>query len=386
MIANKRLKTIYIWTISLTLFFHILNTVEIGGVKLFYIPSIISAILAIFILLKEGINKKLFLVVFLFLIVTYISAFLSSYINVLSSANSLCIIIIGCLGLTYCDKKQICRVNNIIIPIGLFMLIWAFLFSPLYNKYRFTGFYDDPNYLCTTLIIYLYLILIQLDYVSIKLKTILICELLILIFLFTITLSRTGIFCSIIILFSGVYKYLKNNKLGFLVIFVVLSLVIARTNYISYTDMLSERFFSNKDNVSSATNLREELSLQYLSIVINNPEYLFFGLGIGATGNAKQLNLPVRINYIRDHNTYTSCISEQGIIGLLLLLLIIYYCTKNIFFSTTRTLLRSITFCSLILFGASIWQMTYFPFWFGIFLLVNLNNRKYENNTYTPSR
>jgi len=116
-----------------------------------------------------------------------------------------------------------------------------------------------------------------------------------------------------------------------------------------------------------------ELSLQGIKYVLQNPFRWFIGLGLGETGREEAI--PFRIDYHRDHNTITSCITEQGIIAFLFYVMILLEIWKNICcrndLRNLEKMLRLTFFLVLGLFSLSIWQMTYLPYWWLLFLLDN---------------
>ncbi len=380
---------IYIWTISLSLMFHIFNTFEIGGLKIFYFPSILSSLLAIIIISKQNRYKLLTILISGFIIITFLSAALSKYTGAIGSAVNLLTIILSTYGLFFCDFRKVAKINTLLLPCVLLGLYWCFLYSSLYDKYRFTGFYNDPNYLCTSLIIYIYIVVYNILYCNRKYQIIYIIALLLLLFLVFITLSRTGIICSVLIIIFSLTKLLRRSKLTIPLILISCCIATASIDIDKYETMLNDRIFNNRDNASSATNLRTQLSIQYAKAVINTPEYWLFGLGIGATVAPYESNIFVKIPNIRDHNTITSCFSEQGCIGLILYMVILFMIWKRIISYKTGSFFQKITYLSLILFSISIWQMTYLPFWFALFLISgqlpkqNINN--HESMAYYQS-
>lgn len=387
MLLNTKLEKAYIWSISLALFLHIYNTTEIGGIKLFYIPSVISCIFSIALIKKNAARAHFTWLLLLYIIVTFISAFLSNYSNAIGSATNLFIILTATYGINYCNPIQISKINLLFIPLVLLGLFWCFLYSPLYDKYRFMGFYNDPNYLCTTLFIYVYIIfnIINREKKSSWLNISLLLPLLFLIF---VTLSRTGIFCTLIIVLVGTFKLLKNSKLSLIFILVPIMCFTSLVDFGRYTDMLTERIFTDKNNAGAATSLREDLSTQYIDAVTDDLGFAIWGIGIGGTGNPSESQILVKRPGIRDHNTFTSCFSEQGIIGFVIFLLICGIKTKNTLLSTKISLYQKVSLMMLLLFALSIWQMTYLPFWYAFFLLTNPGKKHYdyENMAHTQSR
>ena len=128
-------------------------------------------------------------------------------------------------------------------------------------------------------------------------------EIILLLFFFMITLSRTGIACCVILLIGGLYKYFKSHKFTVIILLGIGLFLFSQSEYMVYFDMLQDRIFTKSDNVSSATDLRGQLSRQYVSIILDQPEYLFFGLGVGATGHSQELGILVKESHIRDPNT-----------------------------------------------------------------------------------
>ena len=95
--------------------------------------------------------------------------------------------------------------------------------------FRYTGFYNDPNYLCTTLIVFLTLVLCEFSRIDNKyIKVGLIVEILIIVFLVTTTVSRTGLLCVIVMLAISMWGYLKKHTIPSV---IVVSLAIGSFVY-----------------------------------------------------------------------------------------------------------------------------------------------------------
>ena len=135
--------------------------------------------------------------------------------------------------------------------------------------------------------------------------------------------------------------------------------------------------FERNDNVENASTLRRTLSFQNINFIIDNPQYIPFGLGGGTTNGYNAIEVPGLSNYRKDfhidHNTWTSTFSEQGLICFILFFVIVYMTFKNVWRKengTNKYLMLGV-FISIFVFSFSVSLKTYLPFWWIIFFLNN---------------
>lgn len=374
----------YIWLITISIILHVFNTVGVGELKLFHITCVLALVIQIICRYKIS---RIQVYAIILIIVTIISAYLSPYPNSIIKAITFGVVIGSCLYLSLGKYFKIIHVTNLLIPIPLFFLLYLSIRN---TAYRFTGFYNDPNYLCTTLLVFLFLILQGIDYFKNKLiKFLLVTEVLILIYIATTTLSRTGLLCISFLTTIALWQFIKRYFWIALLLIVTTSLVFIYNTPTIIENSIEkiESRQNNKDNLNSAANLRYEISLRGVSYTLSQPQYLLFGMGIGSIGHWTYFNKSYSDLHI-DHNTLTSCFSEQGLLGIVLYLSIIIHTIKiNINIKTSRKfkIIRIGVLIAVLIFSLSINQMTYLPYWWIIFFLNNKNFSN-ENNTYCRLR
>ena len=368
---NRIVSDIYIVAISLSLFLHIFNKAElIPGVKLFYIPVLISALLGSYLFYKKA---QLYAFVVVFISFTAISAIVSFSGTAISALINLVLIVLSTYGLRNVEMDRLLKINAYLIPVAL---IWLFLIYIREPVYRFQGYYNDPNYLSTTLLAFLYMLLLLINRSKSKLLNLLyIIEVFILLLLILFTISRTGIACSLLILIVALLGSIKKHPVIASIIGVVgiVSFSHFFMNVFDEQAYVLEQRLNNDDNLSSAGNLRMELSLQGVEYVLENPFRWVIGLGLGET--EREDAIPFRKDFHRDHNTVTSCFTEQGVMAFLFYFLILLKIWISLHrrrdLQKSEKLLRQTFFLVLGLFSLSIWQMTYLPYWWLLFLLDN---------------
>ena len=377
-IVNK----LYVICMAITLPLHVFNMGGGEGLKPFHIPAAIACVLSFFILKK---NKRLYKYVILFLM----SALISSILSYASSAYSIWlntfIILTSCIGLAYVDYKQVLKYTFFLVPIDVIVLFYHSIVEP---QYRYQGFYSDPNYLCTTLIVFIFLLLLVYSNAKkIITKVVIIGTLVLTYALIFLTLSRTGLICSLLILLLASVDAVKKHFFKFIIAAIVGILALqhyATTFLDNQWELMYERVFEANDNVEYAGSHRFQLSLQNIRFILDHPQYIPFGLGGGTTIGVNASEVPGLAKYrkspIGDHNTWTSTFSEQGLICFILFAIIIFKTFKSVKgkkSGTNRYLLIGV-FLSIFLFSFSVSQKTYLPFWWVIFFLNNSSLTKIE--------
>lgn len=378
-IRNKsKVQCLYIIAMSVALVAHVFNKVEVGGgLKLFHIPAIIAFLCSIFISDKRD---NFFKYILTMCIVTLISSSFSGYSGSINDAITYIIVAVGCLGLRYCYDGRFIIVVNTLIPIAIYSLLMLYR-SDVY--FRYSGYYNDPNYLCTTLIVFLYLIITLIK--SVKNRVVIvfaIIELILLLFLITTTVSRAGLLCSIILLVGSFFDVLKNNKIYAVISIIVVVLLLRNNmNVIDTLLTLLEKRADSGDSVDSASTYRLMISMNGLQHLLSHPYLIFTGVGIGATAHSSMI--PDYVNHgimEGDHNTWTSFLSEQGIITFWLFVIMVFKTFSSMWnWKNEFKIINLISFISIIVFSFFIMQKTYLPFWVLFFLLSKVN---YENTSH----
>lgn len=361
------------------LVFHIFNNITIAsGIKLCYIPTALSFILSLFLI---NFKSKFELKILLYIIITGVSSIVSaSYVESLGYFFNLTVIVISTLPLIYLDIFKFKTTLNISIGFSLLLLLINYysIFS-----YRYQGFYNDPNYLCTTLLVFLYLVLKSIGmYKNIAIKILVLFEVLMILMLVSFTLSRTGLLCISLLVLIFFLSFIKKHIITS--IFLILCISFFSSDFIiEQKGRFNERMFERSDDMMYSSNLRLKMSMHGVNFVFSNPSYLFTGIGIGNTGvnnNSKSLYITLSN---RDHNSITSSISEQGLLAFILYVLIYWDIFKVIYKISSHDRWFKLTMLlSIFIFSTSIWLITFLPYWFILFVLgrnEKLNN--YEYNT-----
>lgn len=374
------LRLLYNLSLALSLSLHVFNMGGEGGFKPFYIPALVSCV---FLFVLSPRKTKLFRLLMLFLLCAFISTVFSTSTTAFPGFLTILIVALSCYGVAYADMDLVLRCMVFLIPFDLVVLIYEAITN---SFYRFQGFYNDPNYLCTTLLVMLFLCIVSIKkYEGKVIKITMVASCVIIFILILLSISRTGLACSLLLLLASLWDSIKKHLLKVVICFTLLFMAIsyyASDLMEQRWDLFYERVFDTTDNVDSASSHRGELSIQNLRYISDNPQYLFFGLGAGTTSGdgARQISglTKYRKSESRDHNTWTSSLSEQGLFALLFFSLLFI----NTFRSVYKIPKGEVKYCSLglfvvlVLFSFSLWQMSYLPFWWGLFLL---NNKKLQS-------
>lgn len=360
--------------LSLSLSLHVFNMGGEEGLKPFHFAAGIGSVMTLLYAQKD----KQFYLLCLFLLCVCISAIISPVPHTLSGFINILLVTLCCYGVSTANINIMLKWLVFLIPIDLIALAYEAVTNPVY---RFQGFYNDPNYLCTTLIVFFFLsILAYYKFENVVLRVISIVNIAIIVILVLITLSRTGLACITLLLVISFANVIKRHFIKGLIALAILLFAVNHyaTDFIDkeYT-LLYERLFERSDNLESAGELRSELAKQNIRFIIDNPSYLVFGLGPSATAGDNAKKVPgltqYRKSHHRDHNSWTSCFSEYGLFAFVLFFLIVFGIAKRVLgmkHSVTKFICVG-TCLSIIIFSLSIWQMTYLPFWWGLFLLGN---------------
>jgi hypothetical protein len=358
---------LYSLFISFALFFHVFNTIGFGPLKIFYIFVLFASISSFFVQSYEDQLYK-FIIVSLILF-SFIGASTSPFSD-FESTISVTILLISCRKLPFINLQYIDMFSVYLLNIVCVLLLFEYR---NYHGMRFHGYYNDPNYMCLTLLTFIYFnfrALLSRKYIFEK--VIVFINLIMVALLVLLTQSRTGLICYgcmiVVCLKNHVIHFVKNHLIFSVILIIPLFFLLQKiifTQFYDEFDFFVSRFDGRRyDDIKSASNTRIELSHKCISFLIDNPLYIPFGIG---TGNAELVT-----HGHRDHNTITSCLSEQGLLSLVLFLLylgIVFmrnYKRNDIF--RHLNLIVEVTF---ILFSLSIWCMTYLPFWIVLSSLYN---------------
>ena len=367
-------RALYIIFVSLSLFFHVFNNIEVTeGVKLFHIFAILAVMYGYPLVMKrETLQKNIFLLIGCILI----SCMISYYENSTNLGIGVAIIIMSVMGLKRTDVHWTLIINNLLSPIVIISLLYLNFTQP---SFRFCGYYNDPNYLCTTLLVYLYIIILGFwKFESKIIKAVLATEILAIFVLVSFTLSRTGMFCTALVLITTFASFFIKSWKETTILGVVLGafIIYNMPNILhEQKDMLENRIFEANDNVGHAAAYRRELSQRGVKYVVGHPQMLPFGVGLGALSHNEVLpDFDSHDKHV-DHNTFTGIFTELGIFSIIFFLLIIKSMISQIYRQRRLNFgyLRLVTFVAFILFSFSVNQIQYLPFWWMLFFLINFS-------------
>lgn len=379
--VNTVLKNAFIVLIALSFLFHVFNTLQVTEtVKAFHVFAIAAVVVGFFITGKNSITCK-FLIAFIGW--TMFSSLLSPVSVSFRSSIKFLIVVLSAFFIVRVPIKSLVKAINIVNPIVLIGLLLRYYYERPY--YRFQGFYEDPNYMCTTLLVALFFILLGFkDSKRLIIQLGLSAEVIVIVFLIIKSISRTGLLCLVIMLIAFLWDFIKNTgKKGLIGVLVCLGVVFYfKSNVID--DVFSGyimRETENTDTIDSATDFRWEISMRGINYISYHPRFFLQGIGIGSYTNAYELSDWSAPTTHMDHNTFTSCFSEQGFVGLIFYLLFIYHLIKA-FLSNPKlqgSSLRRIcliTLFAFLLFSVSINQMSYLPFWLALMTLTNISETR----------
>lgn len=370
---------LYIVLISLALLFHVFNNLQLNeNIKIFHLFALAGIIFGLLIRKqKNQITTNFWKFVGWTILSCAISPIQESYM----AGLKFLIVVWAAFYITQIPLKGLVKVINIITPIVLISLIRLYFLEPVY---RFQGFYEDPNYMCTTLLVlYFFIQLLWKQNSSRLIQGILVVEMVLILFIITTSISRTGILCFGLMTIVFWWDMFKRNKAKSLLGLTVIVGIIYYYNQDFVENAITGylvRETENSDTLSGASNLRWEISMRGLSYIFAHPAFLFQGIGIGSFRFATVLDGWHAATAHIDHNTITSCITEQGIVGFILYARFVFSIFKNL---KANTALREMSMyvpclCALfvfLLFSASIYQFSYLPFWFLLMTLASISTQ-----------
>lgn len=361
----------YILLCLLSLIAHVYNSIDIAGIKLFYIPVSICFFVSVFFKVK---SDKIDLCLYGMAVMTLLFSLFSYYESSPFNAINLFVLIFTFRKIKYIDLDKLCRWGTYATAIVGITLLKEYGQA---ESFRFNGWYNDPNYLCLTLLVFAYFNIMVLNKPKVKLSVVLpALNILLITVLIFLTQSRTGLGCLLILLIIFLWDYIKKYLIrGSLVIILagIFGYNYISSHYYNELDFFMSRFDGRRlDDPRSAANLRYHLSTTGLKYINDNPQYILGGIGIGATDSPEKIPGYPNVEN-RDHNTYSSSLTEQGLICTILFFFWLFMVFKSLYEIKDRTLRNTniAFFLSISLFASSVWTMTYLPYWLGLFVVAN---------------
>lgn len=374
MVLNTLIGSLFAFGATSSLVAHFYNSITIGNMKLFHVLILVTLSFSLSLFRRIDLFD---LLCFIFSFMTLISGFLSDMPEDLGCSVNVAVLVMGLNRIRYVEKSKfsLWAIYGLLLICVSSILLWC-----KFPTGRFYGWYNDPNYLVMTLVVLLYVNMKSFQGRQNKVLSVLIISNIFLAFLVVFfTMSRTGM-CALLALTLGWTigwgkKYFFRLSILSIVGVLILGGVIS-AHFPAHVDMFRSRLdgsrYSSGDDITSAYNTRFKLSASGVEYYLKHPRVWLFGTGTGSSDNFNDDSSFVAIGELmsnRDHNTFTSVLTEQGILAFVaycfLLFLVFKKCTKNSFFN-----IDSICFFVMLLFSCSIWTITYLPWWFLIFYLL----------------
>lgn len=348
-------------------------TIQLGIGKSFYFPCGIALITSFF--LKKRSNQTH--IVFNWMICL---ALVSSLIHPPLKSSGFLSWTLTRFVLAILCFKDVSNVNPFLLS-KLCAIVSPFIVFPhyiltnpfLYGALRYGGFYGDANFFALSLLLVMvmcYITIIHEKSVIVKL----LCWSSIIgsIPLVVFTMSRGGIIgLGVILYFLMVSLRRDNKKLFFLfIVLTIFSISSVRTEFADLFSFIGSRFSNDNDSDSYSTMARFYGMQSGISVLLNCPYLIPFGIGLGNTVPAIKVYAAYGYFYRAEiHNTFISLLYEGGLI-IFLLYVSIYF---RIFFSLIKgknyVLLGLLFSTALSLFTLP--GVSFMPGWISLFFLSN---------------
>lgn len=356
--AHKIISFLY----ALFLPLHMLNSMTLGeSLKLWYLPVMVMAVVGMF-QCKRCWPYKQYRRYAMLVVLTFLTCIIGGTLVVGDCVNFL-IIFLSLIPLLGMDKRLIYQLT----PFFLFVAIeLSFMFATWINtNYRFQGLYNDPNYLCVSLVVGIYMCCQNFKNNGWIVKMASVLAILFSIYTVLVTQSRGGMVALFCVLFFVLISYYSTNRKIVLTILLIgfLSSSSLMVKYAQNIDNIVMRFSGERESdVSSANSRIQEIESSFHAIA-DFPPVLLFGAGYGISGKAleERMNLPYLFdNYHRIHNTYMAVFFEQGVVSFFLFLGMVLTLVLR---TWKNDKVKFAVLVAILLQAATIWLMPYLPFW-----------------------
>lgn len=373
-----------------------LNSVSFGSLKLFYL--FIPAIFLYYIGIKKIIVYPENYLFFTFLLIStfsFLFPLMNNNLLLLKGSISVFIdlFIIFLLILVFSniiDMKYFEIFSNWSI-VGSFILLAHFLLY--YSGGRYEGFFNDPNYFNSLLLLFLFIIIYNLEKTKemffLK-RAISFIAIISLVLISITTASRSGILSIIVFFLFYVIYFIKryNFKRLLKVIFllVLVFILIYSLNFINIQDKINyilSRFFSQPGSSDYGSGYMRIIEIRNgINLIRKKPLVFCFGSGLGTTSITEwysNFSVDNSFRTSRIHNTFMSVLVEHGIFSffvyIILILYFIYLIIKSNDFS--KYIILGL-FMGQMLLSSFVWTITFTPFWISLFLGAKLSRIEYN--------
>jgi O-antigen ligase len=285
-------------------------------------------------------------------------------------------------------------VETLMLPItifsiqSLYALIKQYFMGDINSytmKYRFEGFFYDPNYLSLINLFCIAVALISYQLQEKKLinKIFLLASPLIVIvnsFALIATQSRSGYLSGVVFLMI-ILLNIKNNKkrkvVDILIFFILGGTIFKFKDFFftvwNFGICRFEYLFYDASALSRIHEIKAGLNLLF-----SKPLHFLIGIGPGVTGVSEYWSRYTTVvgGFGRIHNTYFAILVENGFFGFFLFFALLYSSYRKLLLSPKEY--RSSLFALFIasLFSSMfIWNLYFLPFWFAFLILPELAAR-----------
>lgn len=357
----KQKTIIFLYSTILPL--HMLNTLSIGSVKLFYIPVFILGIIGIFQLpnLINSINKHCNNTLKYLLLFVISSALSIIYVLKFDSYFTLVLLFLAMLPIRTIDTRKLYPIASFLFVIALILSYRMSNYSE--TMYRYQGQYNDPNYFVTSIILGIFFCIQSLKTTRSKvMKLINILSIIYALYTILLTQSRGGILALLIFALCVLYTYLRKNIKSFVFVSILLVIAFSFLQGNELVEQVQNRFKGeNQNDVSSSMSRFYEAEAAFKGIQ-QKPIILFIGAGIGTTGEENEyLDSFTYDNPHRIHNTLVAVLFENGIIPFVFFCLFLWVIIKQTYRIKDKIYL-GLTL-AVIVQSLTIWIIPYIPFW-----------------------
>ena len=383
-----------LYYLLLALFFvvYCLNSVTLQGVKIFYL--LVPFLFPYYILIVKKRRNTLVTLMDTFIIFSVISLLFNT-----DHASFRPVFVLFCITavlypMFHLKDVLMDLVEWIVLLTPALILLWYILYFST-TPYRFSGFFNDPNYFSQTLNLLIFLNVIPFCYRQrLKLNVFYIylgiINAFLLVPLFVFTSSRSGFLAFFVLIFCVLlheYVLLHNNVYRKLKVLLLSCFVLAISGYTTFkyfpdqANHILRRFRAESQSDKSSAYRRVREIEVGLSVFSKSIDTVFFGIGLSSSRNLDWFGdffFGEDIRENRIHNTFLSVLVENGIIGFCLYITIISRIFMFLLSQKSEVILLG-TFLSQLVSSLFIYNITFMPFWLGLFFVYNFKGYLSEN-------
>lgn len=284
---NKSKTSYIIQSILYSLFLplHMLNTWGIEPIKLFYIPVFLMGFYSL-INVKKYIDIPGTKWLLAFIVLSSLS-FVIGGIYIIQSYLTISLIVLSVIPFVVLNKELYIRLTPFFYLVAL---VCSFLFADYSNVlHRFTGLYNDPNFLVMSILFGDFVCIIALRQRKLLLSAVSVIAILFSLYLLMLTQSRGGLIGFGLLMFFGLIELNKHHKKLSLALIagVIVSSGSIAAMYHENIEIYAERFdgMASGEEGSAKTRI-----LQFKTVtkgISDYPEIILLGVGVGKTHDSE---------------------------------------------------------------------------------------------------